>query len=1311
MTASLPVQSSLSSRLTQARHLAQGWLSQLWTERPEAIERLLCQAFDLDPGGQSAGTLLRQLTRGGASGFETALSTTLPGLFEAAGALAAPPRLVGKPVELDHLFPGLSAPAGEPEVLGADRIVEDRFSGFSAGWSGNGSGGGDLLINRAWAEQATVLDLAEMLLEQAGHALQEHLGLPEPRGDEGRIFAEGVLRLAAGLGGDGANPVVPVGTVEALRLRDDGGYLFNGTPGAAPLRGLELGELSDQFFERITRLLANGEVPLLDLSGSAAAAVRASFGFSASGLIDATPSVQRDSYASRLVDGSRVYARDEQVLLSASQIDADADLLRLVPAGSAGFAALPGSWDLNDFGFALDDGQRTTLSQPLVLDLQRTAAGANAPVTMRRANGTQVVGPGMAPPQLYAVPFWSAASPGVLQGYKLFDSASDAVALFRALTASAPTQSSIDAAAEAALRLEAGTGSDAGADRLVLNADRVYGLWGWQPETIRDHLQIEAFYGLTAEAQRLGAGDRFGETSASGFFATHAVLQGTGSLTPTGAPLPGAADGFWLGASVRPISSYPIVAFQGTDNLEGAFDDANPAGVGIVQYLTNVGQIMADLTAWSLPGLADGSVAPISFTGNSLGAALAQQFTLTALDPLGTLGGIEANLLSGPLSTLSSTLTSLAAQPITDSNWLSLLAGGLNLALLVDLLRGDEGEEEATSDNTPSLSEKLASLGGDLVDSLEGYALALALLSAAALDGSAVLDGVGLPVYRLVALHAPGIQDWQFEALSQPWDSQVIADVAFQLSLGDVVGLAGDLHLPGEVTFRGFDPLSSNPQLPSDLDALVSGFANLHSNLAYHPVGLTALTGLTEGAGEQLIHLVDNQQPLQLQALPAPGPDSRGLQRFGVAPSSGGAVMAGFGGGDGNFDDSGDLNWLLHRQQVLHVAALVDDFLGLLRELMAPPSAGSSASGGGTAAPGGAASGATAGGSTSRSLSLDLGAFQIASSQLRLDDPGLRAHIGAGRLLTFTLSPGTRLPRLADGSPVPRGWNEGRPQELFLRPSSTGSNLFDVYAGVNVAGEPVGRLRLSADQETVVHAQQDINNLYQSGAFQLPAAERAEIDRVVAAIAAGNQTVRDLRISSSTDPEPLTPSLRTKLLNLGYEGSNRGLAVARAEALRSYLLERLDTLPGLDQPQLQLLLPPVPRLPVANAGERRYSDATYSLAWEQGASPRDPAARFVRADLDLERRLAGGGTLHTSWTSSGSGNSGGGGAGGDNGLSLDLGDLLCRFTASYGVEDLRLLFGLLFRDSEQAWFNLLMSWSKLALETSRLLAGRLGAHR
>ncbi|MEB3169434.1 MAG: hypothetical protein VKK97_11985, partial [Synechococcaceae cyanobacterium] len=479
MTASLPVLSSLSSRLAQARQWVRRQLRLLWSEQPEAIERLLCQAYDLDPGGQSPGALLRQLAHGGAAGFETALATTLPDLLEGSGALAAAPRLVGRPVDLDDLFPGLSAPAGEPAVLGADRIVEDRFSGFTAGWSGSGSGGGTLLLNRAWAEQATILDLAEMLLEQAGHALQEILGLPEPRGDEGRVFAEGVLRLAAGLGGNGASAVVPEGTVEALRLRDDSGYLFSDSPGAAPLRRLELGELSDQFFERLTRLLANGEVPLLDLTGSAAEALQASFGFRASGLIDATPAVQRDSYASRLVaGGGGAYARDEQVLLSPSQIDADADLLRLVPAGSAGLRALPGSWDLNDFGFALDNGFHSTRSQPLVLDLQRTAGGATAPVTMRRANGTVVVGPGVAPAQLYAVPFWSAASPGLLQGYKLFDNAGDALALFRALTVSAPQQADIDAAAAAALRLEAGPGSDSGADRLLLNADRLYGLWG-----------------------------------------------------------------------------------------------------------------------------------------------------------------------------------------------------------------------------------------------------------------------------------------------------------------------------------------------------------------------------------------------------------------------------------------------------------------------------------------------------------------------------------------------------------------------------------------------------------------------------------------------------------------------------------------------------------------------------------------------------------------------------------------------------------------------------------------------------------------
>jgi len=399
MTASPPVLSSLTTRLAAARSLTRDWLSDLWNQHPETFERLLCEAYNLDSGSQAPGTLLRQLARGGAHGFEIALSTTLPALFESGGPLASE-RLLGKPVAMDSLFPGLTAAAGEPAVLGAERLFEDRFSGFTAGWSGNGSGAGSLLLNRAWAEQATTMELAEMLLEQAGHVLQEILGIPEPRGDEGRIFAEGVLSLVTGLVPAESTDVVPEGTLIALRLRDDTGYLFGSPLGAAPLSSLELGELSDQFFERLTRLLGNGEVPLLDLTGATADAVRAAFGFGATGVIDPTPSVQRDSYASRLINGRGVFGVDEQIVLHAGQIDTDADLLRLVPAGSAGWMAAPGRWDLNDFGFALEGGDRSTLSQPLVLDLQRIAGGAAAPVIMRRANGTVVVGPGVAPAQL-----------------------------------------------------------------------------------------------------------------------------------------------------------------------------------------------------------------------------------------------------------------------------------------------------------------------------------------------------------------------------------------------------------------------------------------------------------------------------------------------------------------------------------------------------------------------------------------------------------------------------------------------------------------------------------------------------------------------------------------------------------------------------------------------------------------------------------------------------------------------------------------------------------------------------------------------
>ena len=180
------------------------------------------------------------------------------------------------------------------------------------------------------------------------------------------------------------------------------------------MKSLELGELSDQFFERFTRLLGNGEVPLLDLSARAAAAAQQAFGFNSAnstGLIDGTPSVARDSYASRVADGSRVYALDQSVALTSDLIDADADLLRLIPEGvSQSQLPEPGQWDRNDFGFQLGAQNQTSLSQPLVLNLQRVGDGSGASVEITNADGDVVLGEGVEPSEshLYAVPFWDA---------------------------------------------------------------------------------------------------------------------------------------------------------------------------------------------------------------------------------------------------------------------------------------------------------------------------------------------------------------------------------------------------------------------------------------------------------------------------------------------------------------------------------------------------------------------------------------------------------------------------------------------------------------------------------------------------------------------------------------------------------------------------------------------------------------------------------------------------------------------------------------------------------------------------------------
>ena len=348
---------------------------------------------------------------------------------------------------------------------------------------------------------------------------------------------------------------------------------------------------------------------------------------------------------------------------------------------------------------------------------------------------------------------------------------------------------------------------------------------------------------------------------------------------------PRSEDDFWTGRHGAAGDLLPDSGAAGHRQPRGILDDANPLGVGVIQYLTNVGQIMADLTSSITPGLADGSLAPLSFTGNSLGAALAQQFALTALDPLGTLAGIETNLLSGPLEDLEPP----ELGSITSINWLGLLGAAASIAVLADLT-SDDGSD----DDSDGPLDAMAALGTDLVASLEGYAQAIANLI------DADLDGTGLPLYRLVGFHVPGIQEWQFESLTTSWESQPIADVSYQLSIGDVVALAGDLHLPGEVSFRGFDPLRNSPHLPGDIDGLVSGFVNLHSNLAFHPVGLTAYSNLAEAPGEQLIQLIDNDTPLRLDSS-APADDTKVIHRIGAVEAadddSSAAVMAGFGVG------------------------------------------------------------------------------------------------------------------------------------------------------------------------------------------------------------------------------------------------------------------------------------------------------------------------------------------------------------------------------------------------------------------------------
>ncbi|MEB3176445.1 MAG: hypothetical protein VKJ87_02480, partial [Synechococcus sp.] len=140
MTINFPVLSSLEDRLAAARELISTWLSDQLQASSDGVLRLLCEANGVDPGGDPPGVALARDAVGG----QPAVAALLADLNRAngeddlapvfmAGAPLASAQLVGEAVDLDSLLPGLTA-AGY-SLVGADRLFEDRFSGFTAGWS------------------------------------------------------------------------------------------------------------------------------------------------------------------------------------------------------------------------------------------------------------------------------------------------------------------------------------------------------------------------------------------------------------------------------------------------------------------------------------------------------------------------------------------------------------------------------------------------------------------------------------------------------------------------------------------------------------------------------------------------------------------------------------------------------------------------------------------------------------------------------------------------------------------------------------------------------------------------------------------------------------------------------------------------------------------------------------------------------------------------------------------------------------------------------------------------------------------------
>jgi outer membrane protein OmpA-like peptidoglycan-associated protein len=76
---------------------------------------------------------------------------------------------------------------------------------------------------------------------------------------------------------------------------------------------------------------------------------------------------------------------------------------------------------------------------------------------------------------------------------------------------------------------------------------------------------------------------------------------------------------------------------------------------------------------------------------------------------------------------------------------------------------------------------------------------------------------------------------------------------------------------------------------------------------------------------------------------------------------------------------------------------------------------------------------------------------------------------------------------------------------------------------------------------------------FKSGSFTLDESIKSKIDSLLNEVKSNNYQITDIGIESSTDKQPVGPTVKKKLELVGYKGDNSGLAEARAETISKYL--------------------------------------------------------------------------------------------------------------------------------------------------------------